>query len=40
MIKSIIYVIASLLGVQEAYRPFVDEGILDFSGQGRNMYGG
>lgn len=39
MIRKIIHVLALLLGVREAYRQHVDEGLIDFSGQGRDRYG-
>ena len=38
MIK-ILHFLARLLGVREAYRDSVDEGLVDFSGQGRDRYG-
>ena len=39
MIKRLLHALALLLGVREAYRPYVDEGLVDFSGQGRDRYG-
>lgn len=39
MIRRILHALALLLGVREAYRSHVDEGIIDFSGQGRDRYG-
>lgn len=39
MIREIIHALALLLGVREAYRDSVDEGLVDFSGQGRDHYG-
>jgi hypothetical protein len=39
MLRKILHALALLLGVREAYRPYVDEGLVDFSGQGRDRYG-
>lgn len=39
MIRKLLHALALLLGVREAYRPHVDEGLVDFSGQGRDRYG-
>lgn len=39
MIRKILNFLALLLGVREAYRDSVDEGLVDFSGQGRDRYG-
>ena len=39
MIHKILNFLALLLGVREAYRPHVDEGLVNFGGQGRNRYG-
>lgn len=39
MLRKILHALALLLGVREAYRPHVDEGLVDFSGQGRDRYG-
>lgn len=39
MIRKIIHALALLLGVREAHRDSVDEGLVDFSGQGRDRYG-
>lgn len=39
MIRRILHALALLLGVRGAYRKSVDEGLVDFSGQGRDSYG-
>lgn len=39
MLRKLLHALALLLGVREAYRPHVDEGLVDFSGQGRDRYG-
>lgn len=39
MIKKMLHLIGLLLGVKESYREYVDEGIIDYSGQGRDYYG-
>ena len=39
MIKRVLHVLALILGVREAFRQYVDEGLVDFSGQGRDRYG-
>lgn len=39
MIHKLLHALALLLGVREAYRDSVDEGLVDFSGQGRDRYG-
>lgn len=39
MIRKILNFFALLLGVREAYRPYVDEELVDFSGQGRDRNG-
>ena len=39
MLRKILHALALLLGVREAYRDSVDEGLVDFSGQGRGRYG-
>lgn len=39
MLRKLLHALALLLGVREAYRPHVNEGLVDFSGQGRDRYG-
>lgn len=39
MIRRLLHALALLLGVREAYIDSVDEGLVDFSGQGRDRYG-
>lgn len=39
MARKLIHALALLLGVREAYRDSVDEGLVDFSGQGRDRCG-
>ena len=39
MLRKLLHALALLLGVREAYRPHVDEGLVDFSEQGRDRYG-
>ena len=39
MLRKLLHALALLLGVREAYRDSVDEGLVDFSGQGRDRYG-
>lgn len=39
MLRKLLHALALLLGVREAYRPYIDEGLVDFSGQGRDRYG-
>lgn len=39
MIRKILHLLSLLLVVREAYKDHVDEGLVDFSGQGRNRYG-
>lgn len=39
MIRKILHALALLLGVREAYKDNVDEGLVDFSGEGRDRYG-
>lgn len=39
MVRKLLHALALLLGVREAYIDSVDEGLVDFSGQGRDRYG-
>lgn len=39
MIRKLLHNIALIFGVCEAYRQHVDDGLVDFSGQGRDRYG-
>lgn len=39
MIRKILNFFALLLGVREAYKPYVDEELADFNGEGRDRYG-
>lgn len=39
MMRKILRIFAVLIGVREAYRPYIDDGFVDFSGQGRDRYG-
>lgn len=39
MVRKLLHVLALLFGVRETYRQYVDDGFVDFSGQGRDRYG-
>lgn len=39
MLRKLLHALVLLLGVREAYIDSVDEGLVDFSGQGRDRYG-